>query len=296
MNEASTPDFKADIRRLIAYCENQMKKLSVRVVMGEATEDALSSFDAVVAATGSHPITMKIPGYDRKNVRTAADVLNGAPCPGKRVVIIGGGSVGAETGIWLAEQGKEVTIVEMREEILLDEMAATKIVDLGMIQKLGITLLPCLPWSGLTRPASPCGIFRSPSTPPATRSALARFTMRSTRATPRPCRSEAPAMSGKILLHWPEISVWIAGVLLLVSYFIQGVLETRTLLLLAAFLFLHFFEKFGFPGGFPLVGLCAEFGVRSEDPRTWFLNRCNAMFRSWWFAAWVYGGALLFPG
>lgn len=101
---------------------------------------------------------MKIPGYDRKNVRTAADVLNGAPCPGKRVVIIGGGSVGAETGIWLAEQGKEVTIVEMREGILLDEMAATKIVDLGMIQELGITLLPCLPWSGLTRPASPCGI------------------------------------------------------------------------------------------------------------------------------------------
>lgn len=142
MNEASTPDFKADIRRLIAYCENQMKKLSVRVVMGDATEDALPSFDAVVAATGSHPITIQVPGYDRKNVRTAADVLNGAPCPGKRVVIIGGGSVGAETGIWLAEQGKEVTIVEMREGILLDEMAATKIVDLGMIQELGITLLP----------------------------------------------------------------------------------------------------------------------------------------------------------
>ena len=104
-------------------------------------------------------------------------------------------------------------------------------------------------------------------------------------------------MSGKILLHWPEISVWIAGVLLLVSYFIQGVLETRTLLLLAAFLFLHFFEEFGFPGGFPLVGLCAEFGLRSEDPRTWSLNRCNAMFGSWWFADWVYGGrAPLSPG
>lgn len=55
MNEASTPDFKADIRRLIAYCENQMKKLSVRVVMGEATEDALSSFDAVVPPPGPIP-------------------------------------------------------------------------------------------------------------------------------------------------------------------------------------------------------------------------------------------------
>ena len=36
MNEASTPDFKADIRLLIAYCENQMRELCVRVVMEEA--------------------------------------------------------------------------------------------------------------------------------------------------------------------------------------------------------------------------------------------------------------------
>jgi hypothetical protein len=70
-------------------------------------------------------------------------------------------------------------------------------------------------------------------------------------------------MSGKILLHWPEISVWIAGVLLLVSYFIQGVLETRTLLLLAAFLFLHFFEEFGFPGGLSPGG--ALRGVRRAE-------------------------------
>jgi pyruvate/2-oxoglutarate dehydrogenase complex dihydrolipoamide dehydrogenase (E3) component len=39
---------------------------------------------------------------------------------GPKVLIIGGGGIGAETADFLSEKGKEVTLVEMREGIALD--------------------------------------------------------------------------------------------------------------------------------------------------------------------------------
>ena len=37
---------------------------------------------------------------------------------GDQLIIIGGGLVGCETALWLADQGKKVTIVEMQSDIL----------------------------------------------------------------------------------------------------------------------------------------------------------------------------------
>ena len=39
---------------------------------------------------------------------------------GKHVVVIGGGEVGVETGMFLAQNGREVTVVEMRDELAAD--------------------------------------------------------------------------------------------------------------------------------------------------------------------------------
>jgi pyruvate/2-oxoglutarate dehydrogenase complex dihydrolipoamide dehydrogenase (E3) component len=38
--------------------------------------------------------------------------------PGRKIVIIGGGDIGCETADWLAEPGREVTVVEMLPEVL----------------------------------------------------------------------------------------------------------------------------------------------------------------------------------
>jgi pyruvate/2-oxoglutarate dehydrogenase complex dihydrolipoamide dehydrogenase (E3) component len=46
-------------------------------------------------------------------VVTVQDVLSGKAKAGQNVVIIGGGMVGCETGRYLAEQGKKVTIIEV---------------------------------------------------------------------------------------------------------------------------------------------------------------------------------------
>ena len=68
--------------------------------------------DVLIIATGSRPLVPEIPGIGNKNVITSAEVLKGAKVGGK-VVVVGGGLVGCETADYLAQQGKQVTIVEM---------------------------------------------------------------------------------------------------------------------------------------------------------------------------------------
>ncbi len=61
--------------------------------------------DAVILATGAKPISLTIPGSNRHQVVQAWDVLANRVTTGRRVVIIGGGAVGVETALFLAEKG-----------------------------------------------------------------------------------------------------------------------------------------------------------------------------------------------
>ena len=118
LHEASTPEFKADIRPLMAYQICQIQKLGIPVVQKKVTADELADFDAVICATGSRPITPHIPGVELPNVTDALDVLNGVSAAKGATVVIGGGLVGTETALHLAENGTPVSLVEMLPEIM----------------------------------------------------------------------------------------------------------------------------------------------------------------------------------
>ena len=61
--------------------------------------------DYVVLATGATPLSPPIKGRELPNVVQAWDLLEKKAYTGKRVVIIGGGAVGVETALFLAEKG-----------------------------------------------------------------------------------------------------------------------------------------------------------------------------------------------
>jgi len=61
--------------------------------------------DAVILATGAKPLIPPIPGIELAHVVQAWDVLNSRVYTGKRVVVIGGGAVGVEVALFLAEKG-----------------------------------------------------------------------------------------------------------------------------------------------------------------------------------------------
>lgn len=55
LNEASVPEFKADIRGLKDYLITAVNKQGVNIVRREATADDLNGYDAVICATAASP-------------------------------------------------------------------------------------------------------------------------------------------------------------------------------------------------------------------------------------------------
>lgn len=112
------PDFKEDDRKLVKWYENQLVKLGVEIKKNtKADSDYIenSNVDAVITATGSKPIALD---FDQDHIFTACDVLNGKCQAGEKIAMIGGGLVGCETALWLAQNGKKVSVVEMMPDIL----------------------------------------------------------------------------------------------------------------------------------------------------------------------------------
>ncbi len=98
------------------YLVRQIGKSNVKVCLNtEATPEMLKEeeYDAVLVAVGSEPVVPRIPGVDGKNVVFAKDVYGNEDALTENVVIIGGGEVGVETGMHLAEKGHRVTVLEM---------------------------------------------------------------------------------------------------------------------------------------------------------------------------------------
>ncbi len=120
LHEAAAPEFKADIRPFMQYQITAIEKLGIPVVQKKATPADLEGFDAVVCATGSLPIIPNLPGVDKPIAVDCLSAINGAKPVGKRVVVVGGGLVGTETALDLAENGHSVTLVELLPRIMKD--------------------------------------------------------------------------------------------------------------------------------------------------------------------------------
>ncbi|MBI2831488.1 MAG: FAD-dependent oxidoreductase [Chloroflexi bacterium] len=122
LNLAILPPGKGDLNYLLNYLLTQLKKPGVDVVLGkEATVATVQDFapEAVVVAVGASTFTPDIPGIDGKNVTDYAPVMSGQKKVGQKVIVMGGGLVGAETAEFLAEKGKNVTLVFRKPELNL---------------------------------------------------------------------------------------------------------------------------------------------------------------------------------
>ena len=144
LHEASAPEFKEDIRHLIDYQIHQIEKLEIPVVSEELTPEMVKAggYDVVISAVGAEPVIPAVPGIDGKNVINALTILDCHPEIGKKVVVVGGGMIGTETAIDLAEKGHEVTIVEMKDAIMAD-CAVTDII--AYYEKIGRNRIAVIP-------------------------------------------------------------------------------------------------------------------------------------------------------
>jgi 2,4-dienoyl-CoA reductase (NADPH2) len=103
----AVPD-RADLLNLVEYLKESLVALGVEVVLNkDASLEEVKSFapGVVVVATGARPVIPSIPGVKLGHVVDGWDVLGGQVELGRRVVIIGGGAVGCELGLYVARMG-----------------------------------------------------------------------------------------------------------------------------------------------------------------------------------------------
>lgn len=113
---ASSESYKGKLRELLEWYRKQMKDLKIEINLNSKIENISEFGDMpVIVATGSKPRKLNIPGFDK--TIEACEYLNGQAA-GYNVAVIGGGLTGCEIAYELALQGKKVSIVEMKDDLI----------------------------------------------------------------------------------------------------------------------------------------------------------------------------------
>ena len=123
LHPAGAAYFKEDIRKLITVLENRVKEAGVKVEFHtEVTPEYVKAFapDALFVAIGSRELRPPIKGLDGEHVVMAVDAELHPEKLGQKLIILGGGLVGAEGAVGFAHEGKECVIVEMKPEIAME--------------------------------------------------------------------------------------------------------------------------------------------------------------------------------
>lgn len=131
MRIAAVPIAKQDLTRLIQYMARRLEGAGVEVRLNCAVDKAMLEGEfkgwEVIAGAGAQPIV--VPAFTGfKQWMTADDVLAGRAFPGRKIVVIGGGSVGCETADYLAPlvndlypRNREITLLEMAPGVMASE-------------------------------------------------------------------------------------------------------------------------------------------------------------------------------
>jgi 2,4-dienoyl-CoA reductase-like NADH-dependent reductase (Old Yellow Enzyme family)/thioredoxin reductase len=144
MRLAAIPPKKAILNEFLDYLERRVRGLEVTLNLGkECTHDMLLADkpDAVIVATGALPLVPDWPGVKESGALSVDAVLSDEGRVGKKVLVVGAGGIGAETADYLSEMGKEVTLVEMLEEIASDLVVHLKHYLSKRLAEKGITIL-----------------------------------------------------------------------------------------------------------------------------------------------------------
>ena len=149
MNLAAVPIAKQDLTLVIKYMAHKLEGVDVRLnteVTLEMLQNEFKDYE-VIAGTGASPIVIN-PFTQFKSWMTADDVLAGRAFPGRKIVIIGGGSVGCETADYLAPlindlfpRNRDVTILEMADGVMMNESGPGRSLLVRRMMEKGVKII-----------------------------------------------------------------------------------------------------------------------------------------------------------
>lgn len=148
---AAVPIAKQDLTQLIKYQAHKLEQAGVEVLLNteitlEVIKEQYADYEIILCG-GSTPI---VPSFmtEFKDYMTADDVLYGRKFPGRKIVIIGGGSVGCETADYLAPilndrfpRNREIILIEMAHEIMANESGPGRSLLVQRMMEKGIQII-----------------------------------------------------------------------------------------------------------------------------------------------------------
>jgi pyruvate/2-oxoglutarate dehydrogenase complex dihydrolipoamide dehydrogenase (E3) component len=152
---ADTDAHKGDLGAFKDLLVRRVNNRDIKVVLGKKISPAdVSSFgaDAVILAIGSVPIVPPIHGIE--TAMKALSIYDAIGKVGQNVIMVGGGLVGCEVGLHLAEHGRDVTIIEMGDKVAPDSYPMHRVglvneMDKMLTYKTGLRCTSIVP-NGLT--------------------------------------------------------------------------------------------------------------------------------------------------
>ena len=117
---------KDDMRKFRDHLANRVYRAGVDVQLGvTVTKETIEQFnpDAVILAIGGRPVAPRIPGL-HEHAKYALNAYTQES--GKKVVMIGGGLVGVEVSMHLADTGHDVVVLEMLDDYCRDALLSHK--------------------------------------------------------------------------------------------------------------------------------------------------------------------------
>lgn len=125
---------KTDLRKFKDLLIHRIRKRDIKVLLGkEVTPENIASFhaDAIILAVGASPVTPPIKGLGF--ALQALEAYKEITKVGNKVIMVGGGLVGCETALNLAEEGREMVIIEMGDKVAPDSYPMHRV---GLVEKL----------------------------------------------------------------------------------------------------------------------------------------------------------------
>lgn len=148
---ASAASGKHDFWYFRDYLVNELAQLGVKIELHRWADEKqvlAQKADAVIIASGASPrqLTLESDGFAGQVVQ-ANDILSGKAVAGKNAVIIGGGAVGCETAVYLAEQGT-ISAEQAKFLLLNDAETPERIKELLKTSQRSVTIVELLPKLG----------------------------------------------------------------------------------------------------------------------------------------------------
>lgn len=127
------------------YLVGEMKRLGIDVRLGTKATAELAKrerFEAAIVAIGASQVFPEVPGIELKNVVLSRELMEGkARVRGEKVVVMGGGTSGAQIADFLSQRGYDITIVSAGKEIAKNAAAVVRDLLLERLRQRGVKML-----------------------------------------------------------------------------------------------------------------------------------------------------------